>query len=286
MLFTSKHPPFEYLHKKWTAKHKDLSESLIDKHLKHVVLGSLSGLMLLGGTGVALDTQHILNTSPPITPAKNKNALLSLELKDKIPQEVSNLNSDEQKKVEEVLTKFLRTSVKASLEGIKLNRTYGLIGAEQHLYRYPGDSVYAHAKSTTDFAMYGDFGIAPGLGAWGYFSPSKEQFSELDEQRERYYIAVQTFLAPGFAENVAKYRDFFKYRKMLVVNPKTGQAVVTDIADGGPADWTGKHLGGSPEVMYHLGLAEGPRKGTVLYFFIDDPKDQVPLGPVIGESNI
>jgi hypothetical protein len=32
--------------------------------------------------------------------------------------------------------------------------------------------------------------------------------------------------------------------------------------------------------MDGLGLAEGSRKGPVLYFFIDDPKDLVPLGPI------
>jgi len=286
MQFSSKHPPFEYLHKKWTAKHKNLSDNLIDKHLKNVALGSLGGLMLFGGVNAAISNQPVLPIQPHITPTTNKNALLSAELKDKVPDEVRNLNSEEEKKVEEVLTKFLGTPVKASIDGVRLNKTYALIGAEQHLYRYPGDNVFAHAKSTTDWAMYGDSGIAPGLGAWGYFAPSKEQFSEEDEQRERYYIAVQTFLAPGFAENVAKYRDFFKYRKMLVVNPKTGQAVVTDIADAGPSEWTGKHLGGSPEVMFNLGLAEGPRKGAVLYFFIDDPQNAIPLGPVVAPNNI
>jgi hypothetical protein len=67
---------------------------------------------------------------------------------------------------------------------------------------------------------------------------------------------------------------------MLVVNTKTGQAIVTDIADAGPAVFTGKHLGGSPEVMYFLGLHKGSRKGPVLYFFIDDPDDKIPLGPI------
>ena len=67
---------------------------------------------------------------------------------------------------------------------------------------------------------------------------------------------------------------------MLIVNTKTGQAVVGDIADAGPAVWTGKHLGGSPEVMYHLGFAKGSRKGPVLYFFIDDVDNKVALGPL------
>jgi len=33
-------------------------------------------------------------------------------------------------------------------------------------------------------------------------------------------------------------------------------------------------------VMHFVGYAKGPRKGPVLYFFIDDPKDEVPLGPI------
>lgn len=152
------------------------------------------------------------------------------------------------------------------------------------MYRYPGDNLYAHADNTSDWAKYGDAGIAPGLGAWGYFVPSKDNFSEVDKQRERYYLAIQTFLAPGFAENFAKYRDFFRFRKMLVINPHTGQAVIAVIGDAGPAEFTGKHLGGSPEVMDVLGLAGGPRKGPVLYFFIDDPKNEVPLGPVSVRS--
>ena len=65
---------------------------------------------------------------------------------------------------------------------------------------------------------------------------------------------------------------------MLVVNPVSGQAVVVDIADAGPAEWTGKQLGGSPEVMDDLGLSSGPRQGWVLYYFIQD--QSVPLGPV------
>jgi hypothetical protein len=155
-----------------------------------------------------------------------------------------------------------------------------VIGGEQHLYRYPGDVLEAHARDAQDWAMYGSSGIAPGLGAYGYFAPSKEAMTHEIEQRERYYLAVQTFLSPGFAERVGEYRDFYKFRKMLVINPKTGQAVVAVIGDAGPAEWTGKHLGGSPEVMHELGLAGGPRKGPVLYYFVEDPNNEIPLGPI------
>ena len=74
-------------------------------------------------------------------------------------------------------------------------------------------------------------------------------------------------------------REWYKYRKVLIVNTDNGNAVVAAIADSGPAAWTGKHFGGSPEVMEYLG---GPRykKGPVLIFFVDDPENKIPLGPV------
>lgn len=291
MLFTSQKPHYEYLRRKWLAKHKASSEKLFKKHgdaIRQATIGGLGGLVLLttpamfGHMPTALHQSH----EEGITKKEDKNALLALALKDQVPQEVRRLNVNEEEEITKVLSEKLGLNVQAELNGIRLNRSYGLIGGEQHLYRYPGDNLYKHADNASDWAMYGPAGIAPGLGAWGYFAPSEAAFTAKDKERERYYLAVQTFLAPGFAENFAKYRDFFKYRKMLVVNPKTGQAVVAVVGDAGPAEWTGKHLGGSPEVMHYLGLAGGPRKGPVLYLFIDDPKDEVPLGPISMKETI
>ncbi len=292
MLFQSKKPHFQHLKKKWTAQHRSLQNKLWDAHgqslnwlaknmpSRHLAAGALGGLLLLSApAGFAL-AQPIATSSENITAGFDKNILLAEQLKKMVPSEMRNLSPQEESDISKTLSENFDLIVKPEIDGLKLNRTYGLIGGEQHLYRYPGDNLYKHADTTSDWAMYGDAGIAPGLGAWGYFTPSEAQFSEKDKMREKYYIAVQTFLAPGFAENVAKYRDFFKFRKMLLLNPQTGQAVVGVIGDSGPAEWTGKHLGGSPEVMQDLGLAGGPRKGAVLYFFIDDPKDIVPLGPI------
>lgn len=279
-----KRTQYEHLRRKWIAKNKSITQNLFDKHLKKVALGSLGGLMLLTSSGLSAPQAHQLTaSSSSITGTEDKNALLKTELIDKVPNEVRNLTPEEENAISAVIYKDLGIKASGQLQGKQLNRTYGLIGGEQHLYRYPGDNVYAHARDAQDWAMFGPAGIAPGLGAWGYFSPSAAAMTKQDEERERWYIAVQTYLSPGFSEHVAEYRDFYKYRKMLVVNPKTGQAVVADIADAGPSQWTGKHLGGSPEVMHELGLATGPRKGAVIYFFIDDPNDQIPLGPVHGD---
>ena len=285
--FTSKKPHYEFLRKKWISRHKEVSDNLVDKHLRHVALSGLGGLMLL--TTPTLGIPHQLNQShigtlADVQKSTSGNAILMAELSDKLPSDVRNLTREEEKTVVDSIYKDLGVKVVAEMDNKRLNRTYGVIGGEQHLYRYPGDSLEAHSKDAADWAMFGPAGIAPGLGAWGYFTPSKQAFTKEDEMRERYYLAVETFLSPGFSERVREYRDFYKFRKMLVVNPKTGQAVVAVIGDAGPAQWTGKHLGGSPEVMHELGLAKGSRKGPVLYFFVDDPENKIPLGPVKAEG--
>lgn len=290
MKFTTKRPQFEHLKNKWTARQKSLENNFWDVHgnsLRQIALGSLGGLLLLSPPhNQQIPSNNLIVSRDDALKGYDKNVLLAQQLSDDIPKEVRPLEEDEEKKITETLSRNFGFKVTAELNDIRLNRNYGLIGGEQHLYRYPGDNLYAHAETSVDWAKYSGSGIAPGLGAWGYFAHSKESLTEQDKIKERYYLAIQTFLAPGFAENVGKYRDFFKFRKMLIVNPKTGQAVIAVIGDAGPAEFTGKHLGGSPEVMDMVGLAEGSRKGPVLYFFIDDPKDEIPLGPISVRNEV
>ena len=67
---------------------------------------------------------------------------------------------------------------------------------------------------------------------------------------------------------------------MIVVNPENGTACVGVVGDTGSAKWTGKQFGGSPELMKALDLHLGPRKGKVVLLFVDDPDNNVPLGPI------
>jgi hypothetical protein len=43
-------------------------------------------------------------------------------------------------------------------------------------------------------------------------------------------------------------------------------------------DW--QTFGGSPEVMQYLERKDGKQRGPVLYYFIDDQDDRIPLGPI------
>ena len=239
-------------------------------------------MLLTGHTFNPSPSLPLANASEPVHKIVDKRVFLISDLEKILPSEVRVLTDEEEKKVSDMLSRTFNLKVAPELEGKRLNRSYGFIGAEQHLSRYPGDILSTHFQTEEESQLYWRSGMAPGLGAWRYFAPSKEEMTQLDIDREKYYIAVQTFLSKDFQKRFAEYRDFYKYRKMLVVNPNNGKAIVADIADAGPAEWTGKHLGGSPEVMHYLQRYDGRQRGPVLYFFIDDSQDAVPLGPVKG----
>lgn len=281
---------YSYLADKWTKRHQDLQKDLAKKHKKsfqwlshnskQLAVGSLSGLLLLTSP-VKSPTDRAVQVANAEAPQIDNKTFLIADLAGSVPDEVRPLTPDEEKNIGELLTKRYGIKASAQLDGKRLNRSYGLIGAEQHLARYPGDTMASHFDGNSeDSNKYYSSGMAPGLGAWGYFATSQAAMTQEDDMREKYYLAVQTFLVPDYHERVAEYRDFFRFRKMLVVNPQNGKAVVAVIGDAGPAPWTGKHLGGSPEVMKHLERVDGRARGPVLYFFIDDPNDEIPLGPI------
>jgi len=275
------------IYKKWLSLHKRKQEELLTKHkaaLKHIAdnskqyaIGAVGGLMLLTAPpNLQIESGQIEKHYEKF----HRHLYLVADLEPLLPENFRDLTSDEKNSIAKKLSDFYKLDIEYEIDSKTLNKVYGYIGAEQHLMRFPGDTEATHFQTSEEAEKFMSSGLAPGRGAWGYFANSKDSLTQKDIDREKYYIAVQTFLAPEYNSRVAEYRDFFKYRKMLVVNPHNGKAVVVVIGDAGPAQWTGKHLGGSPEVMRHLERFDGSIRGPVLYFFIDDPEDKVPLGPI------
>ena len=287
---------FQILRDKWINKHKNIQKRILKKHRaaskwvlknsKNIAVSSVTGLLMLAHPANASIISDNIKPEPPkeANTYRNVNEFIKI-LKDALPEKVQPLTKEEEVSVSHILSTYFQIPVSAYLENISLNRSYGLIGAEQHLMRYPGDNMSTHFQSK-DEEKFTSSGMAPGRGAWGYFATSKNELSEEDINREKYYIAVQTFLSPGWNENPNKMYKFFKYKIMIVVNPDNGKAVVATIGDAGPAPYTGKHLGGSPEVMSHLERQDGAAKGPVLYFFINDKENKIPLGPVNSATYI
>jgi hypothetical protein len=199
--------------------------------------------------------------------------LFTANIKAILPSSVHPLTPEEETSLTKLIESFWGIHASASLEGNHLNTSYGLIGAEQHLPRFPGDSLEKHENNQ-------EAGITPGKGAWGYFAHSLGELSKDLKEKEKYYIAVQTLYLPDWQTRLPYLRDWYKYRKVLVVNPANGKVIVANVADAGPAQFTGKQFGGSPEVMDYLQMHDGAQKGPVLVFFIEDKNNTIPLGPV------
>lgn len=263
----------KYPHVEKFFQDRGINLGKIREHSAKIIgTGALTGTLLLTPpSGISLppaNTQVIKNIGEPM-----QKTLLDL-LNGYLPARVGPLERTQEKNLEKVFNDVIGVKTKATLEGEHLNTTYGYIGAEQHLMRFPGDTMATHPKVEED-----DEGMAPGRGAWGYFAPSKDKLTKDLIETEEWYAVVQTLYLPDWKARQPYLRDWYKYRKVLIVNTKNGNAVVAAIADAGPAAWTGKHFGGSPEVMNYLG---GPRykKGPVVMFFVDDPENKVALGPV------
>ena len=262
-------------------KEKNLDPGKIREHsTKLISAGAIAGALLLTSPSDQLKLlpppQEIIDKLK-IAGSTNKidnGDFISKTLKSVLPARPRPLIRNEEKFIEQIFTQVIGISAKASLEGEHLNTTYGYIGAEQHLKRYPGDTLKEHGSGEILKS-----GISPGRGAWGYFAPSKAELKNDLVETEKWYAVVQTLYLPDWNKRVNFLREWYKYRKVLIVNTDNGNAVVAAIADSGPAAWTGKHFGGSPEVMHELG-GSSYKKGAVILFFVDDPENKVPLGPV------
>jgi hypothetical protein len=251
---------------------------------KLISAGALTGTLLLTpptGAGSLPSPQDIMQSFDKTD--ENQSRLPQKDLIDSfkvlLPESVRPLSREEEKRLEQVLKDTTNIDATAGLEGEHLNTTYGYIGAEQHLKRYPGDILENHGP-------YYKEGMAPGLGAWGYFSKSKDTLTEDLVETEKWYSVVQTLYIHDWNTRQPYMKNWYKHRKLLIVNTNNGNAVITAISDAGPAAWTGKHYGGSPEVMEYLGGSRY-KKGPVIAFFVDDPENKVKLGPVkYNEINI
>lgn len=242
--------------------------------------GILSGSFLLGTPSAtkSLPQPHEIFNYSDLNDAfadlKIKTQILTDTFEKLLPDSVRPLSRNEEKILEYVVKDLTGIAVKASLEGEHLNTTFGMIGAEQHLRRFPGDNILIHGDD-----QYKKSDLAPGLGAWGYFSKSKESLTPSLEEAEKWYAVVQTLYLPDWSTRQPYLKNWYKYRKVMIINVENGNAIICSIGDSGPAAWTGKHFGGSPEVMDYLGGVKY-KKGKVLVLFVDDPENKIPLGPV------
>jgi len=234
--------------------------------------GVLAGSLVLGTPIIAeLPKDNITKIAE--LPDYEREKQFSDELKSHLVSDSMALTLPQEIIISKKIHDYWGISATPVLEGKRLNHSYAYMGYEQHLRRFPEDTIVGHDEFQTA-------GIAPARGAFGYFANSKDEMTEDLIQQEKYYVAVQTLYLSDWNSNWPELKEWYKHRKVVVVNPENGRTVVANIADAGPARWTGKQFGGSPEVMEHLGLTTGKKKGKVILFFVADPHNSIALGPV------
>lgn len=285
----------EELLREFEEKHSDVLEYLersginldhvVQKGSRKAVAGLAAGVVLLSSGVVPHKEQTPVTESPLLinkivgeaVGKQDTRAALLKTFAEHLPRNLNNLSLDDEKILAEDVSKISGVVATPELEGNRLNTAYGRIGLEQHLPRYPGDNIHDHFESGISSSIYGKSGMTRNKGAFGYFAPNKFALTKEDIEKEKYYVVVQTFDIPGYNSSKA---NWYKHRKVVVVNTENGKAVVGVIADSGPAKWTGKSFGGSPELMDHLEMYRGSRKAKVLVFFVDEQNGEVRLGPI------
>jgi len=227
--------------------------------------GMIAGSLLAFSPSLTSADLSLSDSALTLINAQQLRDRLMKSLEPQLPEKITGFNKAQEAAISISVRETLGIDAKFELDGKRLNHQYGWMGAEQHLMRYPGDNVPD---------------MAPKTGAWGYFSQTRNDFNDDLAQKEKYYVAVQTLYLPEWNKEYQVLKEWYKYRKMLAINPNSGRSVVAVISDAGPANWTGKQFGGSPEVMEYLEYVTGKRKGPVILMFVDDPQNKIQIGPV------
>lgn len=174
--------------------------------------------------------------------------------------------------LEQQLTDFFGFEVTAEIEGVRLPHSIGVMQAGPHLRRHPTDLLSQHQRCRSA-------GIKTTRGSFGWFT-EMGQLTPQGVLQETYYFAVQSQFVTGWKSSPYLLKNWLKFRKLVMINPANHRAVVGSLGDSAPAEWMQYQFAGSPEAIQDGKVWSPQARGHVLLFFVNDPMNQVPLGPL------
>lgn len=183
------------------------------------------------------------------------------------PQQLSGTNA---LYLEQQLSDLLGITLSTELDGYRLPHNVGVMLSSSHLERVPSDKLEKHEA-------YLEAGIDKGRSQFGWFLPKPD---EQDDNFifEKYFVGAQLQYLEEWQSNRKTLKEWYKYRKVLVVNPFNLRATVASIARVGPTERLQHQFLGSPEVIRETMIWSPKAQGKVLMFFVDDPDNEVELG--------
>ncbi len=174
--------------------------------------------------------------------------------------------------LEQQLSDLLGFDVTAELDEHRLNHSTGIMGSNAHLKRSPNDELKNHLNLP-------EAGISKSRSAFGWFVNHGEITVEAEEF-EKYYFSVQLYQLEDWTSSHRDIKSWYKFRKMILINPAEKVAVVGVVGDIDHKNQFKEQFGGSPEVIRKGKVWSPKSQGKVLLMFVDDPKNEVPLGPI------
>jgi hypothetical protein len=188
---------------------------------------------------------------------------------------------------------FMTVELLSVLDGVSIPTISGLVGREQHLYLNATEANLGRtdAAAAIHYAVSGTPAPAQNGMAGGYGAFGANAGYNLPIEDERYYINmrwnyVTWYEAPdGTCSSVDGHPDTcttgynsalknWHYRKKVIVtNPANGKRIVASIMESGPAIWTNRVSGLSPEAMYVLGATTN---NSLTYYWAAN--QSLPLG--------
>ena len=160
----------------WLKDHEKDVSSLSKGLSETIATSAATGILLLSSSSLPVKPDSFITasettisesaTKTKVQSTEDPGAVIAAKLAEILPSKPRQLNEEEMKKVEDTVKESFGLDAKGVLDGYKLNTNYSYMGGEQHLVRFQGDTLARHVRNSSEWAMFGPAGMAPGRGAW------------------------------------------------------------------------------------------------------------------------
>ncbi|MCX6811337.1 MAG: N-acetylmuramoyl-L-alanine amidase [Candidatus Berkelbacteria bacterium] len=170
-----------------------------------------------------------------------------------------------------------------ALDGVWIPTTSGKTGREQHLWLESGETPEHHylVSGTPPWAMngmagsFGAFGSPPTLDNERYYINMRWNYTEWYEAPDGTCHTPDGHPDTCYRNSNLALKTWHRSKRLIVTNPANGHKIVVSVEETGPAIWTGRVSGLSPEAMGMLGANTND---NLIYHW--SGLQSVPLGPL------